>query len=204
VNWETDVFAKKHIETSIASPIVAGDLVIGSSGWLGVRQEVIAVRPPLAPQGRGAGGEGSAQPTTVYTLAKSAPLVPTPLAHDGLVFLWNDDGVVTCCDAATGKMHWRERVPGEYYSSPIAVSGHVLNVSRDGEVVVLKAARAFEHVATNHLGEGSHSTPAVARGRIYFRTFRHLIGVGSNHRGAETQRKTRKSKGVSSSGQSQQ
>jgi len=177
VNWETDVFAKKHIETSIASPIVAGDLVIGSSGWLGVRQEVIAVRLPLGPAEKGAEGEGRPTPTTVYTLTKSAPLVPTPLVCDDLLYLWNDDGVVTCCDVATGKTHWRERVPGEYYSSPIAVADHVLNVSRDGDVVVLKAARQFDHVATSRLGEGSHSTPAVARGMVYFRTFRHVIAV---------------------------
>src|SRR5262245_37537027 len=44
-NWETDVFSKGHIESSIGSPIVAGDLVIGGSGWLGVKKEVVAIRP---------------------------------------------------------------------------------------------------------------------------------------------------------------
>src|SRR5262249_37376101 len=43
--WAADVFDKRHIETAIGSPVVAGDLVVGACGWLGVRQEVIAVRP---------------------------------------------------------------------------------------------------------------------------------------------------------------
>lgn len=30
------------------------------------------------------------------------------------------------------------------------------------------------------VGEGSHSTPAVAGGRLYLRTFTHLISLGSS------------------------
>src|SRR5207248_1459995 len=41
-NWELDVFDKGHLETGIGSPVVAGGLVLGTCGWLGVRQEVIA------------------------------------------------------------------------------------------------------------------------------------------------------------------
>lgn len=162
VNWELDVFDKRHVETAIASPIVAGDLVLGSSGWLGVRKEVIGVRPDRA------------KPERVFTWTKGSPLVPTPLVKDNLLFLWEDEGIVSCVELPAGKLHWRERVPGEYYSSPIWVAGHLLNVSRDGEVVVLRAGSKFEQLAVNPLGEGSHSTPAVSGGVIYFRTFRHL------------------------------
>src|SRR5262245_31114134 len=45
VDWELDVFDRRHIETSIGSPVMAGELVLAMSGWLGVRQEVVAVRP---------------------------------------------------------------------------------------------------------------------------------------------------------------
>lgn len=170
VNWEVDVFDKRHMETSIASPIVAGDLVLGASGWLGVRKEVITLRP----------GKDGAAPQQVYNITKGSPLVPTPLAKDDLLFLWGDEGVVTCAELATGKELWRERVPGNYYSSPIAVGVHVYNVSREGEVIVLKASRTFDHVATNPLGEGSHSTPAVAGGTLYVRTFTHLVAIGGS------------------------
>jgi outer membrane protein assembly factor BamB len=166
-NWEADVFDKRHMETSIASPIVAGDLVIGLSGWLGVRKEVIALRPER---------DGRA-PKQLYNLTKGTPLVPTPLAKDDLLFLWGDDGVVSCFGVATGKEHWRERVPGSYYSSAICVGLHLYNVSREGEVIVLKASREFQQVAVNRLGEGSHSSPAVAGGTLYFRTFQHLSAV---------------------------
>src|SRR5207237_10814036 len=38
VNWEANVFDRRHVETAIGSPAVAGDLVLGVCGWLGVRQ----------------------------------------------------------------------------------------------------------------------------------------------------------------------
>jgi outer membrane protein assembly factor BamB len=170
VNWEVDVFDKRHIETTIGSPIVTGDLILASCGWLGVRQEVVAIRPPLD-------GQGKVQ--KVYTVNRSAPLCTTPLVKDGLLFLWSDQGIVSCADARTGAVYWHERVPGSYYSSPICVGPYLGNVSREGEFVVLAAAKRYEQLAVNRLGEGSHATPAVAGGRLYVRTFSHLIAIGN-------------------------
>jgi outer membrane protein assembly factor BamB len=169
VNWELDVFNKGHIETCISSPIVADGLVLGTSGWLGVRQEVVAVRPPAGPEGK---------PVEVYRIDRGVPLCTTPLVRGGLLFLWSDSGSVTCADVRTGKVHWRERVPGSYYASPVCVGDRLYGVSREGEVVLLAAAARFERLAVNPLGEGSHSTPAVAGGRMYLRTFAHLLCVG--------------------------
>ena len=86
--------------------------------------------------------------------------------------------MVTCADLRTGKINWRERVPGSYYTSPICVGDRLYGVSREGEVIVLAAAKEYELLARNPLGEGSHSTPAVADGRLYLRTFSHLISLG--------------------------
>src|SRR5262249_27012944 len=64
-NWQANVFSKGHIETGIGSPIIAGDLILGTCGWLVVKTEVVAVRPGLD--------------KPVYRLDRSAPLVTTPL-----------------------------------------------------------------------------------------------------------------------------
>jgi outer membrane protein assembly factor BamB len=133
-----------------------------------VRQEVVAVRP---------GGE-KVRPKEGYRITRGVPLCPTPLVKDDLLFLWGDGGTVTCADVRTGEVHWRQRVPGSYYSSPVCAGGHVYNVSREGEVVVLAASKRFELAARNVLGEGSHSTPAISGGRLYIRTFAHLICLG--------------------------
>lgn len=172
VAWELDVFDKRHIETAIGSPIVAGDLVLAACGWLGVRQEVVAVRPPA--------DEADAKPKEVYRIGRSAALCTTPLAVGDLLFLWGDSGVVTCADLHSGEVHWRERVPGSYYASPVCVGERLYNISRDGDAIVLAASKRYELLAHNRIGEGSHSTPAVAGGRLYLRTFTHLISLGGD------------------------
>jgi outer membrane protein assembly factor BamB len=169
INWAADVFHKAHVETAIGSPIIAGDLVLASCGWLGVRQEVIAVRPPVREQ--------KAKPKTVFTIARGVPLCTTPLAADGLLFLWGDRGVITCADANTGKVYWRERVPGSFYASPVCAARRLYSISREGDVFVIAAAKQFKLLARNPVGEGSHSSPAIANGCLYLRTFRSLISI---------------------------
>jgi outer membrane protein assembly factor BamB len=165
--WQRDVFSKAHVEAAIASPIVAGDLVVSTAGYLGVRYEVIALQPYAAKH---------TEP--VYRLERGAPLVPTPLIKDDLLFLWNDRGVVTCADARSGKVFWQERVPGSFYGSPVCAGDNLYCISREGDVVVLAASRKFDLRPRNPLGEGSHSTPAVAGGAMYLRTFGQLVSVG--------------------------
>ncbi len=174
INWESDIFSKGHVETPIGSPVVAGDLVLGTCGWLGVKKEVVAIRP-------GARGTGD-RPAVVYRIDRAAPLVTTPLVKDDLLFLWSDEGMVTCADAQSGVVHWRERVNGSFYGSPVCAGKHVYCMSRDGDLVVLAASRHYEQVGRQPLGEGSHSTPAIAGGVMYLRTFSHLIAIGGEKR----------------------
>jgi outer membrane protein assembly factor BamB len=166
-NWELDTFDKRHVETPIGSPVTAGDLVFATCGWLGVRQEVVAVRP--ASDGKAA---------EAYRIDRGVPLCTTPLVKGDLLFLWTDDGTVSCANAASGEVHWRERVRGSYYGSPVCVGEHLYGVARDGEVVVLAAGKKYAEEARNPLPQGSHSTPAVANGAMYLRTFSQVVCVG--------------------------
>jgi outer membrane protein assembly factor BamB len=166
--WSADVFDKSHIESSIGSPVLAGDLVLGVCGWLGHGNEVIAVRPP-------ASGDGKAE--QVFRIDRGAPLCTTPLVKDDLLFLWSDNGVVTCADAANGKIHWTKRIGGVFYSSPIAAGDYVYNISAAGEVIVLAASRELQIAGRNRLDEGSHATPAIAAGVMYVRTFTRLMAI---------------------------
>lgn len=154
---------------SVSSPIVAGGVVFASCGSGAGGGYVIAVQPPA--------GESSAA-TLKYDIRKSAPYVPTPIAHQGRVFLWSDAGIVTCIDPATGEVKWQERAGGNYFSSPVCVNGRLYGTADTGEVVVLAAGDEFKVLARNQLGELTRATPAVANGRMYFRTWEHLVSLG--------------------------
>jgi hypothetical protein len=80
--------------------------------------------------------------------------------------------------AASGEVKWQDRVGGNFFSSPLWVDGRLFCVSTKGEVVVVGAADRFEVLARNPLGEVTHSTPAVAGGRMYIHTTKSLISVG--------------------------
>ena len=168
LRWQADVFDKGHVECSIGSPVVVGDLIIGCSGYLAVRQEVVAVRLDTSTD----------QAERQYCIDRGAPLCTTPLVYGDLLFLWADEGIVTCADVHSGQVHWRRRVGGAYYASPIVVSGSLINVSADGDVVVLAAKDKYQPLGRTPLGEPSHSTPAVSRGTLYLRTVSQLFSLG--------------------------
>lgn len=166
VSWEID---KIWDNRTVSSPQLFGDLVFGSFGKGLSGQRLVAVRPEKP---------GSAKGELVYDITKNVPLVPCFVVKDGLLYLWTDSGIVTCVDAATGKAHWRERVGGEYYSSPIWIEGRLYCISKRGQIVVLAAGRKFEVLARMELGEQTFATPAVANGAIYLRTQTRLYSLG--------------------------
>ena len=154
---------------SVSSPTLAAGLVIASCGSGGGGNYVIALRPPSS---------SAPQPATAYQVRRAAPYVPSALALGDLLFLWSDGGIVTCLEAATGTQFWQERVGGNYFSSPVSADGKIYNTSTSGEVVVLAASKEFRELGRSQLGEATHATAAIANGRIYFRTLRHVIAIG--------------------------
>ena len=85
---------------------------------------------------------------------------------------------MTRIHAATGEVKWQERAGGNFLSSPVCVDGRLFCISTSGEVVVVAAAEKFEVLARNPLGETTHSTPAVAGGRMIIHTSQHLLSIG--------------------------
>jgi outer membrane protein assembly factor BamB len=149
--------------------VIAGKLVLATSGWLGHGNELIAVRPPLP-------GEGNTA-QQVYRISRGAPLCTTPLVYEELLFLWSDTGIATAADARTGKVHWQKRIGGTFYASPICIDDAIYNIDVGGNVTVLRASEEFEVLGRCSLEDGCHSTPAVAHGRLYLRTFHGLSAL---------------------------
>lgn len=158
--WEAGAVFEARV---VSSPVIAGDLVLGTCG-----KRLVAVRP----------GDSAQAPEAYRVEDRKTPYVPTPLVKDGLLFGFHDRGEVSCLRIDTGELLWREKPAGKYYGSPVWVNGAVYCITTDGEVVVVKAASAYELLAVNPLGEESQATPAVAAGRMFLRTRGHLICIG--------------------------
>ena len=182
IRWSFNVFDQQHVESSIGSPVVVDDLVIGVCGWLGYGNEVIAIRPGSTDR-RSAAGRAQGTDISeriVWRIQRGAPLCTTPLVKDRLLFLWSDNGIVTCADVRSGQVHWQKRVGGTFYASPIWVNGYLYNVSTTGRVIVLQATSEYKSISRMELGETTHATPAVAAGVMYLRSASNLYSVGGH------------------------
>ena len=178
--WAVDVFGT-HNQRAIGSPVVAGSLIIGSSGFTSGIKHVVAVQPTLEEE------QFSVQ--EVYRVSKTVPHVPTPLVYGEKMFLWTDTGIVGCFNVANGKVQWQGRVGGTFYSSPVCASGLLYGVDRDGLVTVVDAsASTFTILARNQLGDACAATPAISGDSIFFKTHSRLICID----GSQLQSKTRK------------
>ena len=156
---------------AISSPVIAGDLLIGTCGKGGAGIQLSAVRPGSR--------DGSIKSSLAYTrTGKPAPYVPTPLFKDGLLFTFHDQGDICCMRAGTGELLWCEKPAGRFYGSPVWVNGSLYCMDRAGAIVVIEAASTYKLQAINILGEPSQATPAIAEGKMYLRTYSHLISIG--------------------------
>ena len=153
---------------TIGSPVVTDDLVIASYGDGANDRRLIAVRP---------GSAGAYMPEVAYRMTKTPSYVPTPLVKDGLLFLFADNGQVTCAKADTGEKVWGEKVGRSFYGSPVCAGKTLWCISHEGELIGIEAADHYNLVGKLDLGEPSQATPAVAGGRMYLRTTSHLICV---------------------------
>ncbi|MDF1659239.1 MAG: PQQ-binding-like beta-propeller repeat protein [Verrucomicrobiales bacterium] len=153
---------------SVGSIASEDGLLFATFGSGGNGKQGTALRP---------GTEGP--PELLYELGIKDGLgyVPTPLIHNGLLYLWGDGGVLTCRDAETGAEIYRERVGGNFFSSPVITDGKILCGSRDGELIAVRLGPKFEILGRSRLVSGMNATPAIANNRLYLRTDTHLISI---------------------------
>lgn len=164
--WQTPKLPMR----TVGSPVISNGLVFGTCGEGGNGKYFAAVRLDPDP---------NLKDRIVYERKTTLPYVPCLVEKDGLLFLWGDKGILVCLEAATGKEVWAERIDGQFSGSPILIENRLFCMTEDGVMVVLNAGSEFKELGRTKLGDDCHSTPAVANGHLYIRTFRHLFALKS-------------------------
>jgi len=163
--WELPVFHNR----TVGSPLVVGDLIVASSGEGGIGREMFVVRAGIP--------ETRRKPEIHYEIRGSLPYVTTPVAYKGFLYLLFDKGIIICQHLKNGNIVWKERIPGEYFSSPLVLGGKLYCLSRSGTLVILSTGEKYRLLGQHEFGESTHATPAVADGLLFVRTLSHLFAI---------------------------
>ncbi len=152
---------------SIAGPVVHAGIVIAPYAR---GNSVTAIKM---------GGHGDVTKSHIAWFRESLGAdVPTPAAKNGLVYICSDKGEVSCADAKTGKIYWREQPEkhrSRFSASPVLADGKVFVTREDGTILVVKQGKEYELLGRKSVEEYTVATPVLAGGKVYLRTFENLI-----------------------------
>ena len=170
INWQHN---PGYRQRSLGSGVLSDDFYFCTFGSGGGVNEVAALDLK------------SGKPVAVdFEIPKGLPYTPSPLVIGEHLYLLGDGGILRCVEFKTGKTLYEERVEGvqgsaKFFSSPIAADGKIYCGSQQGDLIVIKAGPKFERLAATKLGAPINATPAVANDRMFIRTGKELLCVGT-------------------------
>jgi outer membrane protein assembly factor BamB len=141
-------------EECVVSMVTDGERVFASGGY--PKNHTVAVSAD------GSGRVAWQNAVRVY--------VPSPIVKDGHLYAVMDAGFAVCWKSDTGEELWRERLGGDFYSSPVMVGERIYASNSAGKTFVFEATpQAFKSIAVNQLGDEAYASPAICGDRIYLR-----------------------------------
>jgi outer membrane protein assembly factor BamB len=165
-----ELWRTKGVDSNaIHTPLVGHGLVIVTAGFPAKR--VLALRP----------GAVADNQRVAWEYLRGTGYVISNILYGDYLYLFTDNGVVTCLDPKTGTVKYeggRIPVPARFMGSPVAFGGLIAMTSEDGDTFMLKAGPSHEIIRTNSVDEPVYSSPAIANGRLYIRAEKHLFAIG--------------------------
>ena len=101
----------------------------------------------------------------------------TPLIYRGLLYNLQVNGQLTCYDALTGEVKYKEKLNEAFSASGIAADGKLYFSSEEGNIFVILAGPEFKLLAKNAMDDICMATPAISGNTLFFRTQHYVIAV---------------------------
>jgi len=159
----------------IPTPVIANDLIYLNSAH-GKFSPIFAVTPDargditLAP-------DSTKSKFIAWSVKRGGAYMQTPLIYRGHLYNLNVNGQLTCYDALTGEVKYKESLNQAFSASGIAADGKVYFTSEEGNVYVVKAGPTFQLLSKNAIKDVCMATPAISGNVLFFRTQHALIAV---------------------------
>jgi outer membrane protein assembly factor BamB len=159
----------------IPQPVQFRDTVVVMSGYRDPR--IMAVK-------LGRTGDLTGTDAVVWESTRGTSYTGSPALHEGRLYVFSDNGLLSVFDAATGTPHYLQaRLPKAYAtkSSPLVVAGRVYLATEEGDVVVVRAGDTLDVLATNTLTNQSFIASPIAVGdTLYLRSRTHLFAISQD------------------------
>jgi len=174
-------------DAPVPTPLFAHGLIY-IHGSHGRYQPIFAIRP----EARGditLDPERTSSENIVWSVRRGGAYLPTNLIYGDLLYNLRMNGNLTCYNALTGEVIYKERIPDAMgiTASGVASNGKLYYSLEQGDVVVVGAGPDFRILSRNPLGDLIMASPAISGDMIFFRTQHHLIAVGDQPRPASGQ-----------------
>ena len=148
----------------IPAPVSAGGIVYVMSGHRD--PNLLAIR-------LGREGDLTGTDAIAWTNNRGNSYTASPVLHDNKLYFVTDSGMLSCLNASTGEVYYRQRLPRPYNfkASPVGANGKLYLATEEGDVVVVRMGEKYEVLATNTLTDQVFiATPAIAGGSLYLRS----------------------------------
>ena len=163
-------------DSTVSQPLFWNGLVFVNSGWIFEDNKPYFTRQfAIDPTGTGDVTETHVK----WVYEDEVPQIPTPVIVDGLMYMVHDRGMVTCLDAMSGNVAWKEKLKGNFNASPIYAAGNIYFINVKGECTIVKPGKTFQKVAENSIGETVKAIPAFVGDKMVLRTQKHLFLIKS-------------------------
>ena len=166
-------------DAPVPTPVFAHGLIYIHSSH-GRYQPIFVIRP----EARGditLDKESTTNESIVWSIKRGAAYMPTNLVYGNYLYNLRMNGNLTCFDARTGEVIYKERIPDAMgiTASGVASNGKLYYSLEQGDVVVVKAGREFELLSRNPMDDLIMASPAISEDMLFFRTQHYLVAVGN-------------------------
>ena len=161
-------------DSTVSQPLFWNGIVFVNSGWIFLDNKPFFTRQfAVDPNGRGDISETHVK----WMVEEEVPQIPTPVIVEGKMYMVHDRGMVTCLDALTGNVLWKEKLRGNFNASPIYAAGNIYFFNVKGDCTIVKPGNDFQKIAENSIGETVKAVPAFVANRMILRTDRYLYAI---------------------------
>ena len=164
----------------VPSPVFGQGLIFITSAH-GRMAPIYAIKPDskgdISPQGEETTSSGIA-----WSYRRNGSYMQTPLVYGDFLYLCQDNGILSCYEAKTGKMLYRQRVgdgASGFTASMVAGDGKLYLTGEEGTIYVVKAGAEYALLGKSEMSALCMATPAISKGSLYYRTQNEVVAIGA-------------------------